>query len=192
VYRFRRPDEEKDQPMTVRKFLWSVVLVAPCAGWAQSHCTPQEDVVFSCTLQSRKVISVCASKQLLEQPAKGYLSYRAGVLGAVELEYPAVRDASSADKFVFGHYFRYQTDRSWLTFSNGEYTYTVYDNYDGDARPKMSSGVGVSHSGSQTSGSQKSTTLLCVGKAKAQWSLIDGAVPCSDEGLSTCNPRTSK
>ncbi len=54
----------------------------------QTHCHGNERVVFSCSMQ-KKTASVCASE--VSSPSQGYLQYRFGVLGKVEMEYPKVQ-----------------------------------------------------------------------------------------------------
>lgn len=163
--------------------LWATALTAQ----AQSHCSPQEDVVFSCTVKSsRKLVSVCASKGLLAQPSKGYLAYRFGRPGAVELEFPSAR-VQSVEQFEYLHYFRFQVDRTELSFSSASHRYTVFDHHDADSRPKATSGVRVAPVNSDAE-----TELRCMGPAAAHWSLIEGAVPCAqDDDSSTC-PRKKK
>jgi hypothetical protein len=56
----------------------------------QTHCTPEEQVVFSCATDSKssdgvKTVSVCGDLQGKESD---WIQYRFGVLGKIELNYP--------------------------------------------------------------------------------------------------------
>lgn len=54
-----------------------------------THCEPGETVVFSCSV-GKKTASVCASSN--HGPAEGYLQYRFGALGNVEMTHPAKKE----------------------------------------------------------------------------------------------------
>ena len=57
---------------------------------ARTLCAADERVIFSCVLrQTAKSVSVCASKDLTNE--KGYLQYRFGMPGKIELEFPKDR-----------------------------------------------------------------------------------------------------
>src|SRR5256885_5815068 len=60
---------------------------AETARGANSLCSSSEDVIFNCEIAGRrKVVSLCSSHELDRQ--QGYLQYRFGRVGAIELEYP--------------------------------------------------------------------------------------------------------
>ena len=62
-------------------------LSGPVAAQQSSLCAPGERVLFSCSLQqTKKLVSLCTSQNL--SPTSGYLQYRFGVPGKVELDYP--------------------------------------------------------------------------------------------------------
>jgi hypothetical protein len=90
---------------------------------ASSHCSEQEQTVFSCSL-GKKLVSVCASKDI--SPTSGYLQYRFGKRNAPELVFPTA--AESAHRSVM----RAQTlmfsggGGAYLRFINGQYNYIVY------------------------------------------------------------------
>ena len=88
---------------------------------------PGETTVFSFITRSGKTVALC------EGPKGAYLVYRFGTTAKVELQYPAVLDASSWRKFT---YFRYtrggglaNAGRSEyrLSFRNGKVKYELYD-----------------------------------------------------------------
>jgi len=67
--------------------LMSIALVGPSA-YAATLCAPDEVVVWSCEAK-QKLYSVCASEDLTR--TTGYMQYRAGQQGNLELEFPQVK-----------------------------------------------------------------------------------------------------
>ena len=88
---------------------------------------PGETTVFSVVTASGKAVSLC------EGPGAKYLVYRFGTAARVELQYPAVLDASSWRKFTYWAYHRpggvenAGMEDYWLSFQNGGAKYTLYD-----------------------------------------------------------------
>src|SRR5262249_11408484 len=71
-----------------------------------SLCATSEKIIFSCPVKRpAKIVSLCASKDLTSD--RGYLQYRFGLPGKVELEFPKDRTATQ-QKFQYSHYFRAQ------------------------------------------------------------------------------------
>ena len=134
-----------------------------------SLCSPTERVVFSCSLKRpAKMVALCASKSLTKET--GYLQYRFGLPGKIELEYPQQRDGSS-QSFRYHHYFRAQFDLTEISFTNEGVEYTVFDSYNGEQKPAVSEeGVTVTTKG-------KDTTLSCNGRAKADFTSVEGVLP---------------
>ena len=152
-----------------------VVLALVCfdAGASASLCGPAEAIVFSCVVApSRKTLSLCASQNL--EKDRGYLAYRFGAPGRIELEFPRRGTPSSAKQFRYAHYFRSQVDRTEVSFSAGEYSYTLFSYSDAEANPEKSEGVRVLRG-------QVKSELLCSGQSSADFTKLDAAVPC-DEG----------
>jgi hypothetical protein len=147
-----------------------------------SHCKDQEQVVFSCSIaKSSKVVSLCASRPFSK--AQGSLVYRFGRIGNVELEFPS-SPTDSIGQFRFAHYFRYQTDRTDVSFTIGRFEYSVFDDYEEDENPKNSRGVSVSN----TLGDGAETQLLCGSQVESDLKILEGVVPCdADSALATCN-----
>lgn len=131
-----------------------------------SHCADSEQVVFSCALkQSQKLLSLCSSKELTK--TSGYMQYRFGLPGKVELEFPQHRE-DSLKSFQYSHYFRAQVDLTEISFVSGDFQYTVFDDYNGEEKPSVSrQGVRVI----PTSGG-KEVTLLCATKARANFASL--------------------
>lgn len=59
---------------------------APSMAQSQTHCDANERVVFSCSM-GKKTASVCASTTF--GPSEGYLQYRFGAPGNIEMTYPS-------------------------------------------------------------------------------------------------------
>ncbi len=92
-------------------------------------CKNNERVVFSFVTTKKKMVSVCMEK------ADQYLVYRYGIPGRIELQYPAVLDESSWQKFELYSYFRgggiqnAGVDQQHLSFTNEGVIYELYENY---------------------------------------------------------------
>lgn len=137
-----------------------------------SLCRVEEQTIFSCSVTgSPKFISLCGSKSL--DARRGYLQYRFGIAGAVELQFPRDR-ANTQRVFRYAHYFRAHVDRTEVTFDNEGYRYVVFDYYEGDIKPAVrESGVRVRRHGRTT----KETELTCDGKPTSKLSSLESIVP---------------
>ena len=98
------------------------LITLPVAA-ADSHCTSQEQTVFSCSL-GRKLVSVCASRDI--SPTSGYVHYRFGPKNATEFTYPTPsasfhRANIQARTLMFSG-----GGGSYLRFINDQYSYIVY------------------------------------------------------------------
>jgi len=185
--------------MTTGKLLllWGLVLSLPIlAAFAdQSHagdqqgsslCNAEETVLFSCRLQSKhKPVSLCASKDL--SSSTGYLQYRFGTPGSVELEFPATRDGSQ-DQFFYSRYTRHQVSKISVSFRNGGYAYTIFDVYEGESGgAERERGVLIN----RAEGKKKGVKLVCGGVAISHLGKLEAILSC-DEKLSFggCNRQT--
>ena len=134
-----------------------------------SLCEKAEKVVFTCQLKnSAKVVSLCSSSKLTK--TEGYLQYRFGVPGKIELEYP--RQRSDAQKsFHYSHYFRARFDLTEISFSLDGHTYTVFDNYNGEEKRSITDqGITV-----KLPDDKKEVSYACRGEAKADYGDISEA-----------------
>jgi hypothetical protein len=138
---------------------------------ANSLCTSTERIVFSCALKrSAKLVSLCASRDLSKE--RGYLQYRFGLPGNVELEFPKDRQGSQ-QKFRYQHYFRYQVDLTEISFESDGYQYSIHDDYNGEEKPPVSTqGVDVT-----APGKGKEAHFVCSAKAKADFSILADVLP---------------
>ena len=137
-------------------------------------CARDERVIFSCPVKRpAKIVSVCASKDLTSD--RGYLQYRFGLPGKIELEYPKDRNGTQ-QKFHYKHYFRAQFDLTEIGFTIDGYEYSVFDDYNGEEKPAISSrGVSVT-----APGKPKEVSFVCRTKPKADYSDLQAVLPNGD------------
>lgn len=121
-----------------------------------SLCRAEEQVIFSCVAaQSAKLVSLCGSKLLDHR--RGYLQYRYGIPGAIELQFPQAR-ANTQLVFRYARYSRAQVDRTEISFDNQDNRYTLFDYYDGDVTPAITvAGIRVGKHGTKG----RETELRC-------------------------------
>ena len=138
---------------------------------AGSLCENTEKVVFSCTItKAAKIVSLCSSKELTKD--RGYLQYRFGFPGKVELEFPKEREQTQA-AFKYAHYFRAQFDQTEISFTQGGYEYAIFDDYNGEQKPaQRDQGVRIT-----PPNNGKEVTLSCRGKAHAQYGDLADVFP---------------
>jgi hypothetical protein len=134
-------------------------------------CAKGERIIFSCPVKRpAKIVSLCASKDLASD--HGYLQYRFGVPGKIELEYPKDRQGTQA-KFQYSHYFRAQFDTTSINFTIDGYEYSLFDDYNGEEKPNISSqGVSVT-----APGKPKEVSFVCRTKPKADYSDLQAVLP---------------
>lgn len=168
--------------MTMRLLTKTIALVmflAATAGHASrsqvapqrnSLCAQTEHIVFSCRTKAAKrsastagkIVSLCASPDLTRE--HGYLQYRYGLPGKIELEFPGSRTGTQ-QVFQYTHYMRYQVDLTEINFQIDGYEYQVFDTYNGEGKPAMAEqGVSVT-----APGKPKTVSFTCAGKAKADY-----------------------
>lgn len=138
---------------------------------ANSLCAKDERIIFSCPVKKpAKIVSLCASKNLTAD--QGYLQYRFGLPGKVELEFPKERTGTQ-QKFQYTHYFRAQVDLTEISFSNNGYEYQITDDYNGEEKPAISiQGIMVT-----APGKPKEVSLACRTKPKADYSDLQAVLP---------------
>jgi hypothetical protein len=156
-------------------FLFSLVTAGSGRSVVQlqrgSLCEKAEKIVFSCTLRkSAKIVSLCASKDLTKE--RGYLQYRFGLPGKIELEYPKEREQTQT-AFKYSHNFRAQFDLTEISFSRDGYEYVIFDDYNGEQKPvRQEQGVRIT-----PPNNGKEVTLNCHGQAKAQYGDLPEVFP---------------
>jgi hypothetical protein len=133
-----------------------------------SLCERDEKIVFSCTItKPSKIVSLCSSKELTKDT--GYMRYRFGLPGKIELEYPKEQKLAR-DAFKYTHYFRYQVDYTTISFTLSGHKYMVWDDYNGEEKHNAE-GLTVTPPGG------KEVTMKCRGRAKAQYGDLPDAFP---------------
>ena len=142
-------------------FLFAVAVLPPTQQ--ASLCGSDEKIIFSCTIkENAKIVSLCSSREFAKD--RGYIQYRFGRAGKVELEFPKSREKTQ-QAFKYSHYFRAQVDLTEISFTSDNYQYSIFDDYNGEERPAQTSqGVKV------TAPNGKEVTLTCRGRAKADYS----------------------
>ncbi len=162
---------------SANRLLSAAPTVSPEPGEPQTNtlCAKDERVIFSCPVKrAAKIVSVCASKDLTND--HGYLQYRFGVPGKIELEYPKDRQGTQA-KFQYSHYFRAQFDMTSINFTIDGYEYSVFDDYNGEEKPKISTqGVSVT-----APGKPKEVSFVCRMKPKADYNDLQAVLPSGQE-----------
>jgi hypothetical protein len=110
-----------------------------------SLCTQDEKTIWSCETVGRKTISICGSRELNKE--RGYVQYRFGRPGHLELEYPRQRQQTQT-AFSYFRYTRPLVTFLGLRFKIDEYEYEVYDNSNEEAGTHSSeAGVTVTPAG---------------------------------------------
>jgi len=139
----------------------ALLLVPSDRAHAESLCTKSETAFFSCQTASKKWIALCG-----KSPKE--IQYRFGGENHVELAYPT-KTVDSNKQFRFAHYFRSQTDRTEVTFSNGKTSYAVFDYTE---EKTQRSGVRV------TLADGKEREIACAGKISSELQKLEKALPC--------------
>src|SRR5262245_18186052 len=141
-----------------------------------SLCAKDERIIFSCLLRRpAKIVSVCASKDLEKE--RGYLQYRFGLAGKVELEFPKDRNKTQ-EKFQYTHYMRALVDLTEINFEIDGYNYSVFDDYNAEEKPAFSrQGVTINRPGT----GQKEVSYACRAKPKADFSDLQAVLPSERE-----------
>lgn len=95
---------------------------SPASEWpGPTLCESGENVLWSCSIKGGKTISVCASRRI--SATEGYIQYRMGKPGKLELAYPASR-VHPRGRFEYRLYIQGNTS---LSFRNGGYEYSLVD-----------------------------------------------------------------
>ena len=147
----------------------------PNARQPNTLCAKDERIIFSCPVKRpAKIVSLCASKDLTSE--RGYLQYRFGLPGKIELEFPKERTGTQ-QKFQYTHYFRAQFDLTEINFTINGYEYQIFDDYNGEEKPAISSqGVSVT-----APGKPKEVSFVCRTKPKADYSDLQAVLPSGQD-----------
>ena len=93
----------------------------------KSLCDLKKEIIsYTCELVNHKMVSVCASRNLA--PGTGYIVYRYGLPGNIELAYPnELRDPR--DFFSYSYFVGEFEGQIGLSFFNKPYRYTVFSHW---------------------------------------------------------------
>lgn len=98
-----------------------------------SLCSASERVVFTASVVgSNKLVSICSSSLLDDR--RGYLQYRFGRPGRVELQFPSSTQ-NTQEAFAYTRYTRPLVTYLTLTFSTSEYQYSIHQDDDAEMKP---------------------------------------------------------
>jgi hypothetical protein len=137
---------------------------------AGTLCESGEKIVFSCSVgRAAKIASVCSSKELTKD--KGYMKYRFGLPGKIELEYPKEQKLAR-EAFEYAHYFRALVDSTEIRFTLDGHKYSVSDDYNAEEKPVHNVQALIIERPNGTH-----VTLKCRGRAKAQYGDLPDAFP---------------
>lgn len=153
----------------------AAAMFAAAGAWAEDvgHCTAGEKPVFSCQIKGKtKVVSICASEDVGSD--SGYIQYRFGVPGKIEMAFPANK-ASSARAFTMATHTRPGASYSSMSFKNKGVKYVVYDEYNSDSgQDEFASGVKV------ILPDGREVDLPCADIARNMWK-VEEIVPLAEE-----------
>jgi hypothetical protein len=138
-------------------------------------CAKDERIIFSCvTKRAAKIVSLCASKDLTG--ARGYLQYRFGVPGKIELEFPRDRKGTQ-EKFQYTHYFRARFDLTEINFTINGYAYQIFDDYNGEEKPAQT----IQRVSMTAPGKPKEVSFTCRTKPKTDYTDLQAVLPGGQE-----------
>lgn len=100
---------------------------------ADSLCSAGERVVFSAFVEgSNKLVSICSSSRLDDR--QGYLQYRFGRPGKVELQFPSSKQ-NTQKAFTYIRYTRPLVTYLTVKFSTADYQYSIHEDNDAEMKP---------------------------------------------------------
>jgi hypothetical protein len=115
--------------IAIRGIFAALLLVSSLYAFAESPnlCTEQEDPVFACPLENKKLVSVCALYDSTQKSGYRYLVYRYGTKEKIELSFPdkpmEFRRLTSVDETLD---YKPTDDGQFIRFMNGKISYVVY------------------------------------------------------------------
>lgn len=106
-------------------------------------CLSNELTYFSCTMTNNKILSLCGISHLKENQ----VTYKFGTANKIEFIYPNYLNANNL--LTYNHYMRYQTDYYRVKFSNNEYLYEIFKNYNGEEANNVRVGIIITKENTQ-------------------------------------------
>ena len=93
----------------------------------KSLCDSKKEIVsYTCELVNKKMVSICASRNLA--PGTGYIVYRYGQPGNIELSYPKELQ-NTTGLFFYSNRWAQLDGQTSLSFFNKPYRYTVFNHW---------------------------------------------------------------
>ena len=124
---------ERLTSLTVEHVGSSVGMVVTVQRKPDSLCDTGERVLFSASVKgSNKLVSICSSRQVDKR--QGYLQYRFGRPGQVELEFPSSRQ-DTQKAFAYTRYTRPLVTLLTVKFTTNGYSYSIHQDYNSEIRP---------------------------------------------------------
>jgi hypothetical protein len=140
---------------------------------AKSLCAANEQTIWSCATTKNKIASVCASKDLTAD--KGYLQYRFGLSGKIELEFPQKREGSQK-AFKYLRYTRPLVTLLTLSFENNGVIYEIHDDDNSEERPPIRvTSIDV------VKDANKTTAVVCKQPTTGSLMKLEDVVPRNEE-----------
>lgn len=106
-------------------------------GQTKSLCSKNDTVIFSCTLENKKMLSLCL-ETFTDEKIQPVLIYNYGAPNHIELRYPNHK-IPAPNAFEYALYFRYQTEYFWVNFENTGYLYSIGRYFSGEDNPSKPS-----------------------------------------------------
>ncbi len=104
---------------------WTSIAYGPVFSQEATLCNPHEEIYFSCHF-GKKIASVCASGNI--SPRNGYVQYRFGRVGRIELVYPKL-PYSPMNFFWISDIDKGSVKVKHLKFRPGRYDYVIYSGF---------------------------------------------------------------
>ena len=127
-------------------------------------CDPTETRYFNCLSSHGRWISLCGN-------VPDTLQYRFGRSDKVELRYPE-NPAEGKGRFLFAHYFRFQTDRVEVGFRNQGVDYAIFDYHE---EGHHYTGVHV------TTADGKESAIACAKQITSRLLELKPILPCDED-----------
>jgi hypothetical protein len=145
-------------------------------------CHVDEAVVFGCVIaHSGKRVSICSSRAL--DGKQGYLQYRFGRPGNVELEFPKDRRGSQS-AFRYTRYTRPRVTYLRLEFRTGGYLYSLSEDYNAEENPPSTSAAVTVTPLEGPEPERRSVELECRVPFAGSLMSLEDVVPRGDEDAS--------
>jgi hypothetical protein len=142
---------------------------------ADSLCSAGERIVFSAFVQgSNKLASICTSSRLDER--QGYLQYRFGRPGRVELQFPSSKQHTQK-AFTYTRYTRPLVTYLTLTFRTRDYRYSIHQDSDAEMTPASDAAYITVDSLLKHRGGSTERTISLRGRVKGSLLRLEGVVP---------------